>query len=242
VTVVGPSGLPPWVIAGVALGAVASVGVALVFYFGSRLSPPREGPGGDGSGGIGERRHAEIRAYLTAIDEQFHENHAVDGVSVPFYLPARNVAVTFDARDYFQLDDTDVYAVLCEHEMPGRGLGRRLPFDVSEPDRTSPAGRSVPNRSVADAFAELGLPPSADPRRGERRLSRAGQRRPPRPWRRRRGVSAGTGGVRHGERPRRREPTGTHPSRCTDDTIRVRSVTAFTVVGRGAYLETLRRS
>jgi len=163
VTVVGPSGLPPWVIAGVALGAVASVGVALVFYFGSRLSPPQEGPGGDGSGGIGERRHAEIRAYLTAIDEQFHENHAVDGVSVPFYLPARNVAVTFDARDYFQLDDTDVYAVLCEHEMPGRGLGRRLPFDVSEPDRASPAGRSVPNRSVADAFAELGLPPSADP-------------------------------------------------------------------------------
>jgi len=162
VTVVGPSGLPPWVIAGVALGAVASVGVALVFYFGSRLSPPREQPGGNDSGGIGERRHAEIRAYLGAIDERFHEHHTIGEVTVPFYLPARDVAVTFDAHDYFRLDGTDVYAVLCEHEMPGRGLGRRLPFDVSEPDQESPAGRSAPNRSVTDAFAELGLPPSAD--------------------------------------------------------------------------------
>ena len=150
-------------IAGVALGAAASVGVALVFYFGSRLSPPQEAPERDDSGGIGERRHAEIRAYLTAIDERFHEHYAVDGVTVPFYLPTRDVAVTFDAHDYFQLDGTDVYAVLCEHEMPGRGLGRRLPFDVSEPDRAPPAGRSAPDRSVADAFAELGLPPSADP-------------------------------------------------------------------------------
>jgi len=163
VTVVGPGGFPPWVIAGVALGATASLGVALVFYFGSRLSPPSEEPEEHGSGGIGERRQAEIRAYLTAIDERFHENHAIGGVTVPFYLPAHDVAVTFDAHDYFRLDDTDVYAVLCEHEMPGRGLGRRLPFDVSEPDRASSAGRTAPNRSVADAFAELGLPPSADP-------------------------------------------------------------------------------
>ena len=161
-TVVGQSGLPPWVLAGVALGVVASAGVALVFYFGSRLSPDREQPNGGDSGGIGARRHTEIRAYLTAIDERFHEHHAVGGVTVPFYLPARDVAVTFDAHDYFQLDGADVYAVLCEHEMPGRGLGRRLPFDVSEPDRGSHAGRSAPNQSVADAFAELGLPPSAD--------------------------------------------------------------------------------
>lgn len=165
--------VPPWVLLGAALGIVASVGVALVFYAGSRLSPtPDHGTGVDSDSAGDERRHAEIRAYLTAIGEQFHEDHPIGGVSVPFYLPERDVAVTFDAHDYFRLDGEGVYAILCEHEMPGRGLGRRLPFDVDEPAWGSDTSRTGRRAGVRDrlgrsngvdaAFSELGLPTDAD--------------------------------------------------------------------------------
>ena len=157
----GISIVPRWVLVGVALGALASVGVALVFYLGSRLSPPEERAATGTSSGDARRRE-EIRAYLTAIDERFREDHAVGGVSVPFYLPARDVAVTFDAHDYFRLDGEGVHAVLCEHEMPGRGLGRRLPFDVTEPDWGPDPRRSQTPESVAAAFSELDLPTDAD--------------------------------------------------------------------------------
>ncbi|MFC6754834.1 molecular chaperone DnaJ, partial [Halorubrum tibetense] len=135
--------VPPWILLGAALGIVASVGVALVFYAGSRLAPtPDHGTGARSDSAGDERRHAEIRAYLTAIGEQFQEDHPIGGVTVPFYLPERDVAVTFDAHDYFRLDGEGVYAILCEHEMPGRGLGRRLPFDVEEPSWGSGADRA----------------------------------------------------------------------------------------------------
>ena len=161
--------VPPWVLLGAALGILASVGVALVFYFGNRLAPTPEPESGttETTGSAGDdRRHAEIRSYLTAIGERFHEDHPVGGVTVPFYLPEREVAVTFDAHDYFRLDGEGVYTVLCEHEMPGRGLGRRLPFDVTEPD-WGPGPGPDPDRPrrddpVDDAFAELGLPADAD--------------------------------------------------------------------------------
>jgi DnaJ-domain-containing protein 1 len=159
--VAGISVVPRWVLVGVALGALASVGVALVFYLGSRLSPPREQATPDSSRGS-TRRREEIRAYLTAIDERFREDHAVGGVSVPFYLPARDVAVTFDAHDYFRLEGEGVHAVLCEHEMPGRGLGRRLPFDVTEPEWGPDPRRSRTPESVEAAFSELDLPTDAD--------------------------------------------------------------------------------
>lgn len=152
--------LPPWVALGLALGVVASALVALAFYLGDRYVGPapsdrsgRAGPrttvggtggvggatpgsaGGTSSGSAGdERRHREIREYLRAIGERFREDHAFDGVAVPFYLPERGVAITFDAHDYFKLEGEGIYTVLCEHEMPGRGLGRRLPFDVTEPE------------------------------------------------------------------------------------------------------------
>lgn len=153
--------VPQWVLVGVALGVAASVGVAVVFYLGQRLFPEEvssvEGtPSGDA------RRRGEIRGYLTAIGERFLEDHAVGETVVPFYLPARGVAVTFDAHDYFRLEGEDVHAVLCEHEMPGRGLGRRLPFDVTEPDRGLGPRRSGRRDSVENAFAELGLSADAD--------------------------------------------------------------------------------
>jgi len=155
--------VPPWVLLGVALGAVASVFVAVAFYLGDRLLAPgapdaeteRERAGD-------ERRRGEIRDYLTATGERFHERHGFDGVTVPFYLPEREVAITFDAHDYFKLEGEGVYTVLCEHEMPGRGLGRRLPFEVDEPDwGPDPAERG--GRAPVDAaFAELGVPTNAD--------------------------------------------------------------------------------
>jgi len=144
--------LPPWVAWGLALGVVASGLVALAFYLGDRYVGPGPSGGPDragsrsavgGTGGTGgtqsgpagdERRHREIREYLRAIGERFREDHAFDGVAVPFYLPERGVAITFDAHDYFKLEGEGIYTVLCEHEMPGRGLGRRLPFDVTEPE------------------------------------------------------------------------------------------------------------
>ncbi|WP_418284979.1 J domain-containing protein [Halorubrum sp. DTA46] len=158
--------VPPWILLGVALGAVASALVALAFYLGDHFLGPG-GPESDGrweSAGD-ERRRGEIREYLTAIDERFRENHAFDGVTVPFYLPDREVAITFDAHDYFQLEGEGIYTVLCEHEMPGRGLGRRLPFDVDEPDWGPSHGRSTGGLGpdpVAAAFAELDVARDAD--------------------------------------------------------------------------------
>ncbi|GAB6878921.1 J domain-containing protein [Halorubrum gandharaense] len=147
---------------GVVAGVFASVAVAGLFYAGDRLFPTPEPRGASSTrsgrhkrGSGDERRHTEIRAYLTAIDEQFEENHPVSGVTVPFFLPDRGVAITFDAHDYFRLEEEGVFTVLCEHEMPGRGLGRRLPFGVDESalededagragstDRRSRAGRA----------------------------------------------------------------------------------------------------
>ena len=185
--------LPPWVVLGLALGAVASGLVALAFYLGDRFVGPAPS---DGAGGAGprsadpgstgdERRRREIREYLQAIGERFREDHAFDGVAVPFYLPERGVAITFDAHDYFRLEGEGVYTVLCEHEMPGRGLGRRLPFDVTEPGwatgeqaergdsrRVGGAGRTADRigraagaggrNPVAAAFAELDVATDAD--------------------------------------------------------------------------------
>ncbi|RAW46479.1 molecular chaperone DnaJ [Halorubrum sp. 48-1-W] len=160
-TVAAPGVVPQWVLVGVALGVAASVGVAVVFYLGQRLFP-EEVSSTDGTSNSDARRRGEIRGYLTAIGERFLEEYAVGGVVVPFYLPARGVAVTFDAHDYFRLEGEDVHAVLCEHEMPGRGLGRRLPFDVTEPDWGPDPGRSGRRDSAEDAFDELGIAADAD--------------------------------------------------------------------------------
>ena len=166
--------VPPWMLLGSAIGGVASVAVAVVFYVGTRLSPPTEAPRDGSTGSDDARRHREIRAYLAAIGERFHEEHDLGDVVVPFYLPERGVAITFDAHDYFRLEGSGVYTVLCEHELPGHGLGRRLPFDVDEPERTSRSARGGSRRHggshrfggrpdpISAAFDELGVPTDAD--------------------------------------------------------------------------------
>ncbi len=156
--------VPPWILIGIALGTVASALAAVVFYLGNRFVAPSVAAAGDGGSAAGdERRRGEIREYLTAIDERFREDHALGDVAVPFYLPERGVAITFDAHDYFRLEGEGVYTVLCEHEMPGRGLGRRLPFDVVEPDwEPEPSAAGAGRDPVAAAFAELDVDRDAD--------------------------------------------------------------------------------
>ena len=152
--------LPPWLVAGVALGVVLVFLVAGIFVAGDRLFPA---PPTDRSRRIDgtDRRRAEIRSYLDAIGERYVEDATVHDHTVAFYLPEREVAITFDPQAYFGIDRAGTDAVLCEHEMPGSQLGRRLPFDV--PGRGSRADRTtVGAESIGAAFSQLGLPPSAD--------------------------------------------------------------------------------
>ncbi|QZP37272.1 J domain-containing protein [Halobaculum magnesiiphilum] len=158
--------LPGWLVWGVAAGVVASAGVAGVFLAANRLFP--DPPARTGSRDQGSlRRKAEIRDYLRRIDERFVENADLDGTRVEFYLPERDVALTFDVHAYFGIrDDEDRHTrvILCEHEMPGRHLGRRLPFEVPDlhlgPDPTA--------RPVTAAFDTLELPATADEESVER--------------------------------------------------------------------------
>ena len=151
--------LPAWLVWGVVAGGVVSVLVAGVFLIGGRLFPGDPTPSGpriDGS----TRRRTEIRSYLREISEPFAEDHEVRGRTVEFYLPGRDVALTFDARAYFELERAGTYTVLCEYEMPGRALGRRLPFEVPEVDCESGFHGSDP---VSNAFDHLGLSRDASP-------------------------------------------------------------------------------
>ena len=148
--------LPPWLLVGLGLGVVASLVVAGVFVVGDRLfpAPPSSGPSVDGA----SRRRAEIRDYLGWIDEPYAEDHPVSDETVAFYLPRRDVAITFDAKAYFRLERDGTRAVLCEHEMPGAQLGRRLPFETPEFPSVTDDAVATP---VAAAFDRLELPPSA---------------------------------------------------------------------------------
>ena len=153
----GLSALPRWLLVGLGLGVVSSLLAACLFLVAHRRypSPASERRRGDGD----VRRRGEIRDYLDAIDESYAEEHVVDGQHVAFYLPERDVAITFDARAYYRLDRGDTDAVLVEHEMPGRQLGERLPFAVPDVAFGDPAADADP---TASAFAELGVAASAD--------------------------------------------------------------------------------
>ena len=140
-----------WLLLGLAGGGAAAAFIAVIFFTGSRLYPTSHKPGTFS----GEhKRRSEIREYLSAIGEQFAEDHPVCGQSVEFYLPKRDVAITFDARAYFRIDGSPTYAVLVEHEMPGTHLGARLPFETPQIESRDDATNT--------AFALLGLPTTAD--------------------------------------------------------------------------------
>lgn len=160
--------LPAWLVWGVALGVLGSLGAAGVFLVGTRAFPEQSRDRDDRASGDSRRRR-EIREYLTTIDERFVEDHPVEGQEVVFYLPERDVAITFDPRAFYRIDRTATHAVLVEHEMPGVNLGYRLPFETPtidpEPEAGEPdeaggaAGRTDPREA---AFAVLGLPSGAD--------------------------------------------------------------------------------
>ncbi|WP_435346007.1 J domain-containing protein [Haloarchaeobius sp. HRN-SO-5] len=148
-------------LAGLSLGVLFGVLSATTFVAGEYLFPSpstgRRGVDPDLSGDA--RRRDEIRWYLEQIGEPYAEDHPVAGNVVSFYLPERDVAVTFDAHVFFRLEGTDTHAVLCEHEMHGHHLGTRLPFDVPEVDWRFD-DEDEPD-VIAQAFRALGLSPTA---------------------------------------------------------------------------------
>ena len=160
--------LPRWLYLGVAAGAVMSLCVVVTFLVGGRVFFDAE-TDADDRDRHSERsteaiRRAEIREYLDRIDERFVENADVDGNRVAFFLPTRDVAVTFDARTFLALEATPTHAILAEHEMPGVALGNRLPFETPEPsvddDPTDDPDERLPPADAA--YRVLGLPSGAD--------------------------------------------------------------------------------
>ncbi len=151
--------LPGWLITGTLFGVLLSVVFAAVFAVGRwRYPDPEVTPDASQSGD--SRRRTEIRHYLTAIDEPFSEDHPVGAHAVAFYLPERDVAITFDARAFYDITGTPTEAVLVEHEMPGMHLGSRLPFETPEIDLGDDGHDGAVDQGEA-AFAVLGLPSTA---------------------------------------------------------------------------------
>ena len=160
--------LPRWLYLGVAAGAVMSLCVVATFLVGGRVFFDGE-TDADDRDRHSERsteaiRRAEIREYLDRIDERFVEDADVDDNRVAFFLPTRDVAVTFDARTFLALEATPTHAILAEHEMPGVALGNRLPFETPEPsvddDPTNDPDERLPPADAA--YRVLGLPSGAD--------------------------------------------------------------------------------
>ncbi|MFC7249987.1 J domain-containing protein [Halomicroarcula sp. GCM10025324] len=150
--------LPHWLVTGLLLGGGCSLAAAVVFVAADRLFPTEQPARRMHDSGETKRR-TELREYLRAIDEQFAENHFVEGQHVAFYLPKRDVAITFDARAYYRIERSPTIPVLVEHEMPGVQLGARLPFDVPEVNLGPDPVEQV--HPTVQAFAELGLQQTA---------------------------------------------------------------------------------
>jgi hypothetical protein len=154
--------LPPWVVLGLTLAGAFTVVAACVFAVAEWAFDDvgrAHTRGGRGSVSSEGRRRIEIREYLDAIEERYLEDHTLEGYEVAFYLPERDVAVTFDVHAYFGLEGSGTETVLCEHEMHGHHLGARLPFDV--PTVTFYAD-AEPADVVREAFDALDLSPTAD--------------------------------------------------------------------------------
>lgn len=151
--------LPAWLVLGLLFGLVASAVVAAVFYLGDRFFPTTERDHRDRSAHTNgtARRRAEYREYLTAIDEPYIESHDRAGHRLAFYLPDRDVGITFDPRVFFGLEESPTHVILCEDEMPAANLGRRLPFEIPADVRTPPTSSDP----VARAYEQLGVDPDA---------------------------------------------------------------------------------
>jgi hypothetical protein len=151
------TGVPGWLSWGLGIGFALSLCAACLFYVGDRLFPSVQRGGPDLTGD--RRRVAEIREYLDLVGERYAEDIPVEGHTVEFYLPERDVAITFDARAFYAIEASGTHAVLVEHEMPGMHLGSRLPFETPEVGFEDPAaddtGRST--TTVDGAYAVLGL-------------------------------------------------------------------------------------
>ena len=145
--------LPGWLTLGLGLGFGLSVCAACLFYVGDRLYP--SAPSGERGRSGDARREAEIRQYLDAIGERYAEGVPIEGYDVEFYLPERDVAITFDPRAFYAIERSATHAVLVEHEMPGMHLGSRLPFETPELETEEAAD------PAAGAYAVLGLPAGA---------------------------------------------------------------------------------
>ncbi|MFB6233480.1 MAG: J domain-containing protein, partial [Haloarculaceae archaeon] len=157
----GLSGLPSWLVVGAGLGLGGSLLIAAAFLcvqrlFGAEPNRQHHRRGGE------SRRRREFRGYLDAIGERYVEDHPLDGHPVAFYLPERDVAITFNPRVYYRVDRSGTHAMLAEHEMPGSVLCDRLPFET--PPVEGPTDEGVPEagpESARAAFAELGVPVGA---------------------------------------------------------------------------------
>lgn len=162
--------VPRWLLVGVTAGVGAAVAVAVVFLLGHRFVPATESRAGSVDGST--RRRAEIGQYLARIDERYRQQATVGGEEVAFYLPEREVVITFDPQSYHRLTAAgasaagiagdDPFVILAEHEMPAHHLGQRLPFET--PELTPQASAARP---VEAAFETLELPPDADTDRVE---------------------------------------------------------------------------
>lgn len=147
-----------WLALGTLLGIAFTVLAAGAFLVGGKLFPTaNQDERTDGAQGSrdtarnGEsRRRTEIRQYLRTIGEPFVEDHPLGAETVAFYLPGRDVAITFDPRTYYRIDRSRTDAILAEHEMPGFQLGARLPFET-------PTVAETASDPTAAAFAVLGV-------------------------------------------------------------------------------------
>lgn len=150
--------IPPAVLAGLALGVLFGLFAAALFFVGERWFPTQQR---DEARHTGEdRRRGEIREYLAEIGERYAEDHPIGGHPVAFYLPERDVAITFDAHAFFRIRNTTGTAViLVEHEMPVAHLGARLPFET--PERPREPARSGFAERVGNAYGALGLSTTA---------------------------------------------------------------------------------
>lgn len=151
--------LPAWVVFGLLLGVAASLLVAAIFYFGDRFVPATDHGHHDRTQYTSgtERRREEYRDYLTAIGEPYVESHDRAGYRLAFYLPDRDVGLTFDPRVFFGLEESPTHVILCEAEMPAANLGRRLPFEIPDDVYTPPTSSDPVQR----AYERLGISPDA---------------------------------------------------------------------------------